>query len=134
MFQELLDNLTNVGVFTSSVQEWVSTLSINKVIIFIMMIFMIVGAIDKIRGNKLGYGEQFDEGFNAMGPLAAAMAGVVAAAPVLAIILKPIIVPIYTLLGADPSMLRPRFWHAIWVDIHWQCRWQEAKLLVISQV
>lgn len=81
MFQELLDNLTNVGVFTSSVQEWVSTLSINKVIIFIMMIFMIVGAIDKIRGNKLGYGEQFDEGFNAMGPLAAAMAGVVAAAP-----------------------------------------------------
>ena len=53
MFQELLDNLTNVGVFTSSVQEWVSTLSINKVIIFIMMIFMIVGAIDKIRGNKL---------------------------------------------------------------------------------
>ncbi len=104
MFQELLDNLTNVGVFTSSVQEWVSTLSINKVIIFIMMIFHDRCAIDKIRGNKLGYGEQFDEGFNAMGPLAAAMAGVVAAAPVLAIILKPIIVPIYTLLGADPSM------------------------------
>ncbi|WP_341349388.1 ethanolamine utilization protein EutH [Ruminococcus gauvreauii] len=79
-------------------------MSINSVIIFIMMIFMIVGAIDKIRGNKKGYGEQFDEGFNAMGPLAIAMAGVVAAAPVLAIILKPIIVPIYTLLGADPSM------------------------------
>ena len=104
MFQELIDNITNVGVFTESLGEWASTLSINKVIIFIMMIFMIVGAIDKIRGNKLGYGEQFDEGFNAMGPLAAAMAGVVAAAPVLAIILKPIIVPIYTLLGADPSM------------------------------
>ncbi|WP_345891703.1 ethanolamine utilization protein EutH [Ruminococcus sp. OA3] len=79
-------------------------MSINSVIIFIMMIFMIVGAIDKIRGNKKGYGEQFDEGFNAMGPLAIAMAGVVAAAPVLAIILKPIVVPIYTLLGADPSM------------------------------
>ena len=38
------------------------------------------------------------------GPLAMAMAGVVAAAPVLAIILKPIIVPIYTALGADASM------------------------------
>ena len=82
MFQELIDNITNVGVFTESLGEWATTLSINKVIIFIMMIFMIVGAIDKIRGNKLGYGEQFDEGFNAMGPLAAAMAGVVAAAPV----------------------------------------------------
>ncbi|MCI5649484.1 MAG: ethanolamine utilization protein EutH [Fusicatenibacter sp.] len=104
MFQELIDNITNVSVFTESLQEWISGLSINSVIIFIMMIFMIVGAVDKIRGNKLGYGEQFDEGFNAMGPLAIAMAGVVAAAPVLAILLKPIIVPIYTLLGADPSM------------------------------
>ena len=35
---------------------------------------------------------------------AASMAGVVAAAPVLAIILKPIIVPIYSLFGADASM------------------------------
>ena len=104
MFQELIDNITNVGVFTESLQEWVQNLSINSIIIFIMTIFMIVGAIDKIRGNKLGYGEQFEEGFNAMGSLAIAMAGVVAAAPVLAIILKPIIVPIYTALGADPAM------------------------------
>ena len=104
MFQELLDNLTNMDVLTGSLKEWISNLSINSVIMFIMMIFMIVGAIDKIRGNKHGYGEKFEEEFNAMGPLALAMAGVVAAAPVLAIILKPIIVPIYELLGADPSM------------------------------
>ena len=104
MFQELIDNITNVSVFTDSVSEWISGISINSVIIMIMMIFMLVGAIDKIRGNKPGYGEQFDEGFNAMGPLAASMAGVVAAAPVLAIILKPIIVPIYNLFGADASM------------------------------
>lgn len=104
MFQELIDNITNVSVFTESIGAWFADLSINKVIILIMMIFMIVGAVDKIRGNKKGYGEQFDEGFNAMGPLAAAMAGVVAAAPVLAILLKPIIVPLYTLVGADASM------------------------------
>lgn len=104
MFQELIDNITNVSVFTDSIGAWVQDISINKVIIMIMMIFMIVGAVDKIRGNKLGYGEQFEEGFNAMGPLAIAMAGVVAAAPVLAIILKPIIVPIYNLVGADSSM------------------------------
>lgn len=40
MFQELIDNITNVGVFTESLGEWASTLSINKVIIFIMMIFI----------------------------------------------------------------------------------------------
>ena len=104
MFSELIDNLTNTQVFTDSVSDWITNISINKVIILIMMIFMIVGAIDKIRGNKLGYGEQFEEGFNAMGPLAIAMAGVVAAAPVLAIILQPIIAPVYKLLGADASM------------------------------
>ncbi len=104
MFQELVTNITNTSVFTGSFKDWIANLSINSIIIFIMMIFMIVGAVDKIRGNKKGYGEQFEEGFNAMGPLAIAMAGVVAAAPVLAIILKPIIVPVYELFGADASM------------------------------
>ena len=67
MFKELIDNISNVDIFTDSVTEWFKHISVNSVIIFIMMIFMIVGAVDKIRGNKHGYGEQFDEGFNAMG-------------------------------------------------------------------
>ena len=58
MFQELIDNITNVGVFTESVTNWIQNISINSVIILIMMIFMLVGAIDKIRGNKKGYGEK----------------------------------------------------------------------------
>ena len=93
-----------MSVFTESVQAWISNISINSVIMMIMMIFMIVGAIDKILGNKYGYGEQFEEGFNAIGPLALSMAGVVAAAPVLAEILGPILKPIYTAIGADASM------------------------------
>lgn len=104
MFQELIDKITDFSVFTFSMNDWLANLSVNSVILLIMMFFMIIGAIDRIRGNKLGYGEQFEEGFNAMGALAVAMAGVVAAAPVLAIILKPIIVPIYSALGADASM------------------------------
>lgn len=104
MFEELIQNVTNISVFTDSLKEWVSNLSINSVIIFIMMIFMLIGAVDRIRGNKLGYGEQFEEGFHAVGPMMLAMAGVVAAAPVLAIILKPVIVPIYRFVGADASM------------------------------
>lgn len=93
-----------MSVFTESVTSWVQNLSINSVIMMIMMIFMLVGAIDKICGNKKGYGEKFEEGFNAIGPLAISMAGVVAAAPVLATILGPIIKPIYTIFGADSSM------------------------------
>ena len=93
-----------MSVFTESIKAWFANISINSVIMMIMMIFMLVGAIDKIRGNKHGYGEKFEEGFNAIGPLALSMAGVVAAAPVLAKILGPIITPIYTAIGADSSM------------------------------
>ena len=93
-----------MSVFTESLSAWVSGLSINSVIMMIMMIFMLVGAIDKILGNKFGYGEEFENGFNAIGPLALSMAGVVAAAPVLAKLLGPILTPIYTAIGADPSM------------------------------
>jgi len=104
MFDELIKELSNGAVFTDSVKEWMGNISINGVIMMIMMIFMIVGAIDRIRGNKLGYGEQWESGFLAMGDLAIAMAGVVAAAPVLAIILEPIISPVYTLVGANSAM------------------------------
>ena len=104
MFDELIENVTNIGVFTDSIVEYVNNISINGIIVLIMMIFMIVGAIDRMRGNKLGYGEQFEEGFNAMGPLALAMVGVVSMAPVLRIILQPIIAPAYEFLGASPAM------------------------------
>lgn len=92
------------SIFTESISAWISGISINSVIMLIMMIFMLVGAIDKIRGNKLGYGEKFEDGFNAMGGLAMSMAGVVAAAPVLSMLLGPILKPIYGLFGASPAM------------------------------
>lgn len=79
-------------------------MSINEIIVYIMVFFMVVGAVDKILGNKYGFGEQFDEGIMAMGSLAVAMVGVVSLAPVLATILKPVVVPLYTALGADPAM------------------------------
>lgn len=79
-------------------------MGINEIIIYIMVFFMIVGAVDKCLGNKFGYGEKFEEGIMAMGALALAMVGVISLAPVLAKILKPIISPAYTMLGADPAM------------------------------
>lgn len=79
-------------------------MAINEIIMWIMVIFMVVGGIDRIRGNKWGYGAKFDEGIMAMGSLALAMVGVISMAPVLAKVLKPIISPVYTFLGADPAM------------------------------
>ena len=51
MFDELIGNLSNIQVFTESLHSWISNLSVNSAIIFVMMIFMLLGAIDKIRGK-----------------------------------------------------------------------------------
>ena len=82
MFSELLREITDLTPWKESIDAYISNLSINSVIVTVMMIFMLLGAIDKARGNKHGYGAAFDEGFQAMGPLAIAMVGVIAAAPV----------------------------------------------------
>ena len=79
-------------------------MSINEVIVWILMICMALGGIDRAIGNKFGLGEKFEEGFNAMGPLALSMVGVYALSPVLAKLLGPIVKPIYGLIGADPAM------------------------------
>lgn len=79
-------------------------MGIDKIIIIIMTIFMVVGGVDKIIGNKFGYGEKFEEGIMAMGALAVAMVGIISLAPVLGNILTPIVAPIYSALGADPAM------------------------------
>lgn len=79
-------------------------MDINKVILMIMAFFLCVGAIDKIFGNRYGYGDAFDEGFMSIGPLAIALVGILSLSPVIARVLEPIIVPIYEFLGADPSM------------------------------
>jgi ethanolamine transporter len=77
---------------------------VNEIIVWVLMIFMVLGALDRAIGNKFGLGEPFEEGFNALGPLALAMVGVISLAPVLARLLEPVVVPLYTALGADPSM------------------------------
>lgn len=104
MFSELLREITDLTPWKESIDAYVSNLSINSVIVTIMMIFMLLGAIDKAQGNKRGYGAAFDEGFQAMGPLAIAMVGVIAAAPVLSMVLRPIVGPIYQMLGSSPSI------------------------------
>lgn len=104
MFDLLLAHLMNIDLFFKSLSVYLNNFTVNNALMLLMMIFMFIGAIDKIRGNKFGYGEKFDEGFLAMGPLAIAMIGVVAMAPVLRIVLQPFIAPVFELFGASPAM------------------------------
>lgn len=79
-------------------------MSFHEVLIAVMAIFALLGAVDRILGNRFGLGPRFEEGILSMGTLALAMIGIVCLAPVLAKLLKPIVVPVYGALGADPAM------------------------------
>ena len=79
-------------------------MSAHEILIWIMAAFAFVGAVDRILGNRLGLGKEFENGILAMGSLAMAMVGIIALAPVLANLLRPVVVPVYRFLGADPAM------------------------------
>ncbi len=79
-------------------------MSAHELLITLMAIFAGLGALDRIFGNKLGLGKEFEDGIMAMGSLALAMVGIISLAPVLANLLRPAVVPVYRFLGADPAM------------------------------
>lgn len=79
-------------------------MSADQILIAVMAVFALLGGADRIMGNRFGLGQEFENGILAMGSLALAMVGIVCLAPVLAAVLKPVVVPIYGFLGADPAM------------------------------
>ena len=76
----------------------------SEVLLLVMALFALVGALDRIFGNRMGLGARFEEGITTMGSLALAMLGIICLAPVLANLLKPVVVPVYNFLGADGAM------------------------------
>jgi len=96
---------------------------VNQTILYVLAVFMLIGAFDRtlkqfessgqfLRRLRLGWfgdaidgaGKQFEDGLGAMGPLALAMVGVIAATPIISRVLAPLVIPVFTWLGASPSM------------------------------
>lgn len=104
MYADLIRELTYTESLTASLKGIAQNFSINSAIMMVMMIFCVIGAIDKIRGNRLGYGEKFDEAFSALKPLALSLMGIIVLSPILKLLLEPLIVPVYEFFGASPAM------------------------------
>lgn len=79
-------------------------MGLNDIIVVIMAVALVVAALDHALGGRLALAPQLEEGINTFGPLALSMVGMISLAPVLARVLNPVIVPLYTALGADPAM------------------------------
>ncbi len=79
-------------------------MTFDKIIIIVMAVFLVVGGLDRIFGNRLKLGTAFENGIKMTGEMMLAMVGVIVLAPVLATVLRPVVVPVYEFLGADAAM------------------------------
>lgn len=70
---------------------------------WIMLVFSLLGAADRIFGNRLGLGKAFERGFEMMGPLALSMLGMIVIAPFLAQCMLPFLNRLPSFI--DPSIL-----------------------------
>ncbi len=80
-------------------------MGISKIIMIIMAAFFVFGALDRLFGNKLGMGAEFERAFGLMGPTTLTVVGLICLAPVLAPALQKVVAPVFDLIGADPAML-----------------------------
>lgn len=76
-----------------------------NVITIILLIFAVLGAIDRIFGNRFGLGGEFERGFGLLGPMSLTMIGVLVIAPALASWLEPFFTGFYNIFGIDPSII-----------------------------
>lgn len=70
----------------------------------IMAAGALLGGLDRLFGNRFGLGGKFEEGFQLLGPVALAQAGIICAAPLLSQLLGPAVSAVYHALGQDPGM------------------------------
>ena len=76
-----------------------------EILATVMAVFAVIGALDKIFGNRLKLGDEFEKGIMTLGPLSISMLGMMTIAPALADLLLPVITPVANIFGFDPSAL-----------------------------
>ncbi len=79
-------------------------MTVNQIIMYIMAFGAALGGIDLILGNKYGFGQQFESGFQMLGAVALSMAGIICLAPLLSGILGTVVRPFCSFLHMDPGI------------------------------
>lgn len=76
----------------------------NFVAVF-MAFFAMLGALDRICGNRFGLGKEFEKGFYLFGNMAMSMMGMIIISPLIADLLAPVFGFTYNVLGIDASVI-----------------------------
>lgn len=82
---------------------------ISQSIIYVMMAFVLIGAVAAIRDDQSGLGKEFMQGLHSIGYLFIPVAGVMAALPYLSRFIESVAGPVWEALGADPSTAATTF-------------------------
>lgn len=70
-----------------------------------MAVFSVLGAMDRILGNRFGLGQQFEKGFQMFAPAALSMIGMIVLAPLIADLMHPVLNFMSETLKLEPSIL-----------------------------
>ena len=79
-------------------------MTINQIIMYIMCFGVLLGGVDRVLGNRFGFGDKFENGFRMLGPVGLSMAGIICLAPLLSGTLGIIVTPFCRTLRIDPSI------------------------------
>lgn len=77
---------------------------IGQVIIYIMMGFLLIGAVSALFNDEKGFGKEFKEGIYAIGPIFLPVAGIMTLIPILSQLVTTYLAPVYGWIHADPSL------------------------------
>ncbi len=83
--------------------------NLGNAVIYLMMTFVLIGAVFLVFRGDRGIGHEFKEGLYALGPLFVPVGGVMAGLPYLAWFVENVIGRVYALFGADPAMAATTF-------------------------
>ncbi len=72
---------------------------------FVILIFSVVAALDRIFGSRLGLGKEFDKAFNLLGVMALSMIGMIVISPLIASLMTPVSEFVVNVLHIDASII-----------------------------
>ena len=79
-------------------------MSPHEILIAIMAAFAVLGALDRIFGNRVGLGPEFENGILSFRLLGSVYGRHHQPGSGTGGLLRPVVVPVYRVLGADPAM------------------------------
>ena len=71
----------------------------------IILVFSVLGALDKILGNRFGLGKEFEKAFMLLGTMSLSMIGMIVISPFVAQLMRPVSVMFNDILNIDGSII-----------------------------